>query len=149
MLKTNKSSHRRRSRPSFTSATWRPCWQKRLELKLPIYWHTWMGGRTYVVDDVMAIKPKFLVLISYHIFLTMVFRALALLVRGAPLQILWWTSASQVKDCTPYNNQRIWEIIWRFHSSVKGEQWKLCRIRPQAWRHSNCWSPMEVASLQL
>ena len=42
-----------------------------------------MGGRTYVVDGVMAIKPKFLVFISYHIFLTMVFRALALLVRGA------------------------------------------------------------------
>ena len=36
MLNTNKSSHRRRSRPSFTSATWRPCWQKRLVLKLSI-----------------------------------------------------------------------------------------------------------------
>ena len=26
------------------------------------HWHTWRGGRTYVrtIDDVMAIKPKFL-----------------------------------------------------------------------------------------
>ena len=33
-----------------------------------------MDGRTYVrtVDDVTAIKPKFLASIGYHIFLTMV-----------------------------------------------------------------------------
>ena len=38
------------------------------------------GGRTYVrtVDDVMAIKPRFLASMGYHIFLTMVLRALAL-----------------------------------------------------------------------
>ena len=33
-----------------------------------------MGGRTYIgtVDDIMAIKPRFLTLMGYHIFLTMV-----------------------------------------------------------------------------
>ena len=44
------------------------------------YGHT--DGRTYI-DDVMAIKPNFLTLMGYHIFLTMVLRARAC---GAPLK---------------------------------------------------------------
>ena len=40
------------------------------------HWHN--GGGTYVrTDDVMAIKPKFLASMGYHIFLTMVLRARA------------------------------------------------------------------------
>ena len=35
--------------------------------------HGWVDVRT--VDDVMAMKPKFLASMSYHIFLTMVLRA--------------------------------------------------------------------------
>ena len=47
--------------------------------------------RTYVVrtdvDDVMAIKPNFLISMGYHIFLTMVLRARASGARGAPLKM--------------------------------------------------------------
>ena len=43
--------------------------------------------RTYerTVDDVMAIKPKFLASMGYHIFLAMEFRACAFGARGSPL----------------------------------------------------------------
>ena len=46
------------------------------------------GGRKYVwtVDDVMAIKPRFLASMGDHIFLTTVFRARAFGTRGAPLK---------------------------------------------------------------
>ena len=35
--------------------------------------HGGVGGRTYIgtVDDIMAIKPQFLALMGYHIFLTL------------------------------------------------------------------------------
>ena len=48
----------------------------------------YMKGRTDVrtdVHDVMAIKPNFLTSMGYNIFLTMVLRARAFDVRGAPL----------------------------------------------------------------
>ena len=47
------------------------------------YMEGWTYGRAYVrtyertVDDVMAIKPRFLASMGYHIFLTMVLRARA------------------------------------------------------------------------
>ena len=43
----------------------------------------WTYGRT--VDDVMAIKQRFLASMGYHIFLKMVLRARAFGVHGAPL----------------------------------------------------------------
>ena len=42
------------------------------------HWHTCRGGWTDVridIHDVMAIKPNFLTLMGYHIFLAMVLRA--------------------------------------------------------------------------
>ena len=46
------------------------------------------------VHDVMAIKPNFLTLMGYHIFLTMVLGA-----RGAPLRRFMYTRA--VEKSTP------------------------------------------------
>ena len=49
---------------------------------LVTYWHACMEGWTYgrtcvrTFDDAMAIKPRFLASMGYHIFLTMVLRAL-------------------------------------------------------------------------
>ena len=43
--------------------------------------HEGADGRTDV-DDVMGIKPNFLISMGYHIFLTMVLRALAPLARA-------------------------------------------------------------------
>ena len=61
-----------------------------------------MGGRTYVVDDVMAIKPKFLASIGYQIS-----------AEGARAELRYKICGerqrhNKIKDCTAYNNQRVY-----------------------------------------